>query len=108
MLCLGGSETYLFDFGIMIKIEKGEFMQIVNFKDASVNLDAVFNTVYLDSEEVIMHKENGQKVVMIPFEEYSSMVETSYLFASPKNKEHLTASLKELRNGKGVQREIIE
>ncbi|MFA7083792.1 MAG: type II toxin-antitoxin system Phd/YefM family antitoxin [Arcobacteraceae bacterium] len=83
-------------------------MQIVNFKEASINLDAVFNTVYQDSEAVIMHKENGQKVVMIPFEEYSSMRETSYLFASPKNKEHLTTSLKELRSGRGVQRDIIE
>jgi len=83
-------------------------MQIINFQEASLNLDAVFNTVYLDSEEVVMHKENGQKVVIIPFDEYNSMKETSYLFASPKNKKHLINSLKDLRNGKGVQRDIIE
>ena len=83
-------------------------MQVVNFTEASTNLDAVFNKVYFDSEEVVMHKDNGQNVVMISFDEYNSMKETSYLFSSPKNKEHLISSLKELRAGNGVQRDIIE
>lgn len=83
-------------------------MQIVNFSEASANLDAIFNKVYFDNEEVIMHKENGQNVVVISFEEYSSIKETNYLFASLNNKEHLTNSLRELRGGKGVERDIIE
>jgi len=45
---------------------------------------------------------------MIPFEEYSSMKETGYLFASSKNKKHLLSSLKDLRKGNGFVKDIIE
>lgn len=83
-------------------------MQVMSFAEVSKNLDAVFNNVCINSEEVIMHKDNGQNVVMISFEEYSSMKETSYLFSSPKNKEHMLESLKQLRKGNGVQRDLIE
>lgn len=83
-------------------------MQIVNFAEASSNLDAIFNRVFLDNEEVVMHKENGQNVVVITFDEYNAMKETSYLFSSPANKKHLLDSLKDLRSGKGAQRDIIE
>ena len=83
-------------------------MQVVNFKEALLNLDAVFNKVYLDNEEVVMHKDNGQNIVMIPFDEYNAMKETAYLFSSPKNKEHLLNSLKELKMGNIIKKDIIE
>ncbi len=83
-------------------------MQIVSFSEASTNLDVIFNKVFFDNEEVVMHKENGQNVVVISFDEYSSIKETSYLFASPNNKERLMRSLKDLREGKGIARDIIE
>ena len=83
-------------------------MQVINFKEALLNLDAVFNKVYLDNEEVVMHKDNGQNIVMIPFDEYNAMKETAYLFSSPKNKEHLLNSLKELKMGNIIKKDIIE
>jgi len=83
-------------------------MQIVNFSEASLDLEKVFNTVYFDNEAVVMHKANGQNVVVITFDEYNSMKETGYLFSSAKNKEHLVNSLRELRAGRGIQRDIVE
>jgi antitoxin YefM len=57
---------------------------------------------------VIIHRKGRENVVMISMDEYNSMKETNYLLSSPKNKENLLASLKELRDGKGFERDLLE
>jgi antitoxin YefM len=83
-------------------------MQVVTLKEAQSNLKSIFDSVCFDSEETIIHGENGQNVVLIPFEEYNSIKETNYLFSSKTNKERILSSLKNLKNGDGVEKELIE
>ena len=83
-------------------------MQVVSLTEARNNLKSVFDSVYLDNDEVIIHRKGHENVVIISMDEYNSMKETNYLLSSPANKENLLSSLKQLREGKGIERELFE
>ena len=83
-------------------------MQVVSLTEARNNLKSVFDSVYLDNDEVIIHRKGRENVVVISFDEYNSMKETNYLLSSPANKANLLASLTELRDGKGFERDLLE
>ena len=83
-------------------------MQVISLTEARNNLKALFDSVYLDHEEVIIHRKGRENVVVISMDEYNSMKETNYLLGSPANKENLLSSLKQLREGKGFERDLIE
>jgi len=87
---------------------KGAFMQVVNFTEARNNLKSLFDSVYEDSEEVIVNRKNGENVVIISLDSYNAMKETNYLLSSPKNKERLLNSLASARAGKVSPRELLE
>lgn len=83
-------------------------MQVVSLTEARNNLKAVFDSVYIDHEEVIIHRKGRENVVVISMDEYNSMKETNYLLSSANNAKHLRDSIEELKNGKVIQRDIIE
>ncbi len=83
-------------------------MQVVSLTEAENNLKVVFDSVYLDNDEVIIHRKGRENVVVISFDEYNSMKETNYLFRSPNNREVLLRSLADAREGKVFEKELIE
>jgi len=83
-------------------------MQVVSMTEAKNNLKAVFDSVYHDHEEVIIHRKNRENVVVISMDEYNSMKETNYLLSSPNNAKHLRESIGQLKNGQVVEKEIVE
>jgi len=83
-------------------------MQVVSLTEARNNLKSVFDSVYLDHEEVVIHRKGRENVVVISMDEYNSMKETNYLLSSPKNKERLLSSLKHAKEGKTFEKELIE
>jgi len=83
-------------------------MQVVSMTEARNNLKAVFDSVYHDHEEVIIHRKNRENVVVISMDEYNSMKETNYLLSSPNNAKHLRESIGQLKNGQVVEKEIVE
>ena len=83
-------------------------MQVVSLTEARNNLKAVFDSVYLDNDEVIIHRKGKENVVMISIDEYNSMKETNYLLSSPANKKQLLRSLADARAGKTFERDLVE
>ena len=83
-------------------------MQVVNFTEARNNLKAIFDDVYHNSDEVIVNRKNGENVVIISLDQFNAMNETEYLMRSANNKKHILDSLKELEEGRGTVRELIE
>ena len=83
-------------------------MQVVSLTEARNNLKAVFDSVYLDHEEVVIHRKGKENVVMISMDEYNSMKETNYLLSSSKNKKRLLQSIKHVEEGKIFNRDLIE
>ena len=83
-------------------------MQVISFTEARNNLKSVFDAVYKDHDEVVIHRKGKENIVMLPFDEYNAMKETQYLMSSQANRENLLGSLKELREGSGMQQDLIE
>jgi len=83
-------------------------MQVVSLTEARNNLKSVFDSVYLDHEDVIIHRKGRESIVMISMDEYNSMKETNYLLSSPNNAKHLRESIEQLRKGQVIERELIE
>lgn len=81
-------------------------MQVVSMTEARNNFKQIFDAVFHDHDEVIIHRKGRENVVVIPFDEYNSIKETSYLLSSKSNAERLHESIKELREGKVVERDI--
>ena len=83
-------------------------MQVVSMTEARNNFKAIFDSVYYDNDEVIVHRKNNESVVLIPLSEYNSIKETQYLLNNPSNRKHLDESIRQLRNGKIVEKDLIE
>jgi antitoxin YefM len=83
-------------------------MQVVSMTEARNNFKSIFDSVYLDNDEVIIHRKGRENVVVISFDEYNALKETNYLLSSPKNKEILLRSLADARAGKVLEKELIE
>jgi len=83
-------------------------MQVVSMTEARNNLKSIFDSVYLDQEEVIIHRKGRENVVVISMDEYNSMKETNYLLSSRANAKYLYESVKQLREGKIVEKNIDE
>lgn len=83
-------------------------MQVVSMTEARNKFKDIFDTVYHNHEEVIIHRKGRENVVVIPFDEYNAMKETNYLLSSENNRKHLEESIKQLRTGKTIEKELIE
>jgi antitoxin YefM len=46
-------------------------MQVVSLTEARNNLKSVFDSVYIDHEEVVIHRKGRENVVMISMDEYN-------------------------------------
>jgi len=83
-------------------------MQVLSLNEAKNNIKAMFESVFLDNEEVIIHRKGRESVVVISLDEYNGLKETKYLLKSANNKKHLLASINELRAGKGFEKELLK
>jgi antitoxin YefM len=45
---------------------------------------------------------------LLSYEDYSAIEETAYLLRSPKNAQRLRESITSFKEGKGLERELIE
>ena len=83
-------------------------MQVYSLTEARNNIKSLFDSVYNDNEEVIIHRKGKESVVVISLDYYNALKETNYLLSSKKNKERLLESLKQLKSGNGFEKEILE
>ena len=82
-------------------------METVNYTDFRSNLKHWFDKVVNDVTDIVIKRKNGKDLVLISLDEYNSLKETTYLLTG-KNRDILLNSIKELEDGKGVQRDLIE
>lgn len=82
-------------------------MEIVNYTEFRTNLKHWLDKVVNDVSDIIIKRKNGKDLVLISLDEYNSLKETTYLL-SGKNRDILLHSIKELENGKGIVKELID
>ena len=61
-----------------------------------------------DRVPVLITRQNGESCVLMSLDEYNALEETAYLLRSPKNARRLMNSVESLKQGDGVNRDIIE
>jgi len=83
-------------------------MNAVTYTDLRQNLNTYMDKVIDDNDSIIITRENRENVVLISFDEYSSLLETNYLLSSEANAEHLKKSITQHRSGKIKTRELYE
>jgi antitoxin YefM len=83
-------------------------MDAITINQAKQNIDGLIEQVIADAEPTIICDDKGQKVVILSLDEFNSWQETLYLLSNPANAEHLRRSIKEYKNGKALERELIE
>ena len=83
-------------------------MQAISIADASLNLENLLKRVIDNSEPTIVLLDSGDKVVLMPLDEYNTFAETSYLLASPANAAHLFKSISEANRGESSERELLK
>ncbi|MBS3780781.1 MAG: type II toxin-antitoxin system prevent-host-death family antitoxin [Desulfovermiculus sp.] len=83
-------------------------MRAITYTNARQNLAKTMEDVCQDHSPVIVTRKKNESVVMISLEDYLAMEETAYLLRSPQNAYRLLESIKEIEEGKGIERELIE
>jgi len=83
-------------------------MKSKTYTEARENLSNIIEKVCEDHNPLIITKRRDKAVVMISLEDYESIEETAYLLRSPRNMQRLLESIKELEEGRGKERNLIE
>lgn len=83
-------------------------MEITTYSKFRENMKSYLDDVVNDQKALYVTRANGEDVVVLSKSDYESMQETYYLMSSPKNAERLMEALKELDNGEGTVRKLIE
>jgi len=73
----------------------------VSYSEARSNLASLMDQVTDDCEVVVITRRGHKKVAMIDADELSSLMETEYIFRSPRNAERLMSSIKQVEAGGG-------
>ncbi|OOG75243.1 type II toxin-antitoxin system Phd/YefM family antitoxin [Algoriphagus sp. A40] len=83
-------------------------MEVTTYSKFRENMKSYLDGVVNDSRPLYVTRTNGEDVVVLSKSDYEGLQETYYLMSSPKNAERLLEALKELDEGKGVKRDLIE
>jgi antitoxin YefM len=81
----------------------------VSFTDLRQNMATWFDRVTDDREPLLVTRQGGKgNVVILSEEEFAGWQETVHLLSSPTNAARLLASIRQLDEGLGRSRELIE
>lgn len=83
-------------------------MDVVTYSDFQADVKAVIDRVIGDRTHVVVARPKAEAVVVVGLDEWNSIQETMHLLSSPKNAERLRESIREIEEGKGVERELIQ
>ncbi|MGL4515787.1 MAG: YoeB-YefM toxin-antitoxin system antitoxin YefM [Shewanella sp.] len=83
-------------------------MRAVSYSEARQNLSTTMIQAVEDRVPVLITRQNGESCVLMSLDEYNALEETAYLLRSPKNARRLMNSVESLKQGDGVNRDIIE
>ncbi|WP_071188649.1 type II toxin-antitoxin system Phd/YefM family antitoxin [Trichormus sp. NMC-1] len=83
-------------------------MDAMNTQQASHDLDALIDRIIADVQPTIICNNKGNKAILISLDEFLSWQETLYLLSNPVNTEHLLTSIQSAKDGKVIERVLIE
>jgi antitoxin YefM len=64
--------------------------------------------VVADKTHVVITRQKAEAVVMVSLSDWNAMAETMHLVSTPTNAERLRAAVRQLDDGEGVERTLVE
>ena len=83
-------------------------MIAANYTEFRTYLKKFLDEVEDNNETLIVKRGIGKGAVVISLNEYNSIMETMHLLSSRTNAERLYESIQQLKDGKGIQNQLIE
>lgn len=83
-------------------------MNVTSISKFRSDAKAYFDQVIEDKDVLLITRNDGQTVVVMPLEQYNSKVETDYLNSTQANRNHLEKSIESLRGGSVTERQLTE
>ncbi|MDD2611188.1 MAG: type II toxin-antitoxin system Phd/YefM family antitoxin [Bacteroidales bacterium] len=83
-------------------------MIAANYTEFRMGLKKILDSVEENNETLIIKRGTGNGTVMISLDEYNSIMETVHLLSSKANADRLYESIKQIKEGKKVRKNLIE
>ncbi len=83
-------------------------MKVISFSEARNNLKAVLDRVVEDADYTIITRRDAEDAVVMSLESFNSLLETVHLLKSPANATHLERSIAQFKQGKTVERPLLD
>ena len=71
-------------------------MNTMTYSAFKSNMENALNAVLESHQPVVVKKNRRSSVVVVPLDEYQSLVETRYLLSTPANVAHLMTGIEEV------------
>ena len=83
-------------------------MNVLSYSETRARLKEVMDRVVEDRSPVVITRQKAEAVVMVSLADWNAMEETMHLLSSPANAERLREAIRQLDEGGGKERELIE
>jgi antitoxin YefM len=83
-------------------------MKAANFTEFRTKLKQFLDDVENNNETLVIKRGTGHGAVLISLDEFNSILETVHLLSSKANADRLYESIKQMKSGKSVQKELVE
>jgi len=93
---------------LYLQIIEAIVMIATNYSEFRINMKKFLDEVETTNETLVIKRGTGKGSVMISLAEYNSLMETVHLLSSRKNADRLYESISQMREGKTVEKDLIE
>jgi len=83
-------------------------MIAANYSEFRIGLKRFLDDVEDNHETLIIKRGTGNGSVLISLDEYNSIMETVHLLSSKANADRLYESIKQIKDGAGITKDLIE
>lgn len=83
-------------------------MDVVTFSELRSNLKEIMTQSADQHEPVFIKRPRGETMVLISLSDYESLKETVYLLGNEANAQHLRQSMRSLKTGKLLKKNLLD
>jgi len=83
-------------------------MMAANYSEFRTGLKRYLDEVEDNNDTLIIKRGTGKGTILISLEEYNSMTETIHLLSSRANADRLYESIRQIKEGTGMIKDLIE
>lgn len=83
-------------------------MKVITFTEARKKLKSVLDRVIDDADYTIITRRDADDAVVMSLDYFNSLLETVHLLKSPANAAHLERSIAQYKQGKVVERDLLD